>query len=62
MSDAQPEHKAVERLVAEAQRMDMASDDVAGKVRKPRGAAVHSATEEEGDMLPLTEAATSCQR
>jgi hemerythrin superfamily protein len=55
VSEAESEHRKVDGLVAEAQRMDMGSDEVLAKVRELRDAVMHHATEEEAEMFPLAE-------
>ena len=55
VSEAKTEHKKVDSLVAEAQGMDMDSDEVLEKVEEIRDAVEHHATEEEREMFPLAE-------
>jgi hemerythrin superfamily protein len=55
VTEAKAEHKKVDSLVAEAQGMDMDSDDVLDKVEEIRDAVVHHATEEEREMFPVAE-------
>ena len=56
VDEAESEHKEVDGLVAEAQGMAMASDDVLEKVTELRDAVLHHATEEEREMFPLAKA------
>jgi iron-sulfur cluster repair protein YtfE (RIC family) len=56
VNEAESEHKQVDSLVAEAQGMTMATDEVAQKVRELRDAVIHHATEEEQEMFPIAEA------
>ena len=56
VNEAESEHKQVDTLVAEAQGMDMASDEIVQKVRELRDAVLHHATEEEDEMFPVAEA------
>ena len=56
VTEAESEHKQVDRIVAEAQGMAMASDEVTQKVRELRDAVLHHATEEEQEMFPIAEA------
>jgi iron-sulfur cluster repair protein YtfE (RIC family) len=56
VNEAESEHKQVDSLVAEAQGMTMATDEVAQKVRELRDAVLHHATEEEQEMFPIAEA------
>jgi hemerythrin superfamily protein len=55
VNEAESEHRKVDGLVAEAQGMEMESDEVLAKVRELRDAVLHHATEEEEGMFPLAE-------
>ena len=55
VSEAKSEHREVDKLVAQAQGMDMDSPEVAVKVRQLRDAVLHHATEEEREMFPVAE-------
>jgi hemerythrin superfamily protein len=55
VSEAKDEHEQVDGLVAEAQGMEMGSDEVTRKVAEIKKAVLHHATEEEQEMFPLAE-------
>jgi iron-sulfur cluster repair protein YtfE (RIC family) len=55
VAEARDEHEEVDKLVAEAQGLDVASAELTAKVREIRDAVVHHASEEEGEMFPAAE-------
>jgi iron-sulfur cluster repair protein YtfE (RIC family) len=55
VDEAKEEHEEVDRLLAEAQGLDLASDELTAKVREIREAVIHHATEEEQEMFPMAE-------
>jgi len=61
VAEAEPEHKRVDGLVAEAQGMSMDADEVLETVRELRDAVVHHATEEEREMFPVAQEGLGAQ-